>query len=164
MYFVFFVYFKGTPILICCPWDTTWNNFFHLLLENTSDCPKQHNQHFWLFDPLGPSMSSGYIATASKLLVSLERPGFTTKSLSWARTCLPHCVWLQWKAYSPRTARKQLDLYTSSTTYSTGQVFYSLFQWLPLITGTQQSTEIEFASKLISMEAFSFSLQFPSVR
>lgn len=28
MYVVFFMYFKGTLILICCPWDTFWNNFF----------------------------------------------------------------------------------------------------------------------------------------
>ena len=61
MYVVFFMCFKGTLILICCPWDTFWNNFFHLLLENILDCPKQDNQHSRLFDPLGPSMSSGVL-------------------------------------------------------------------------------------------------------
>lgn len=167
MYVVFFMYFKGTLILICCPWDTFWNNFFHLWLENTSDCSKQQNQHSWLFDPLGPSMSSGVLLDSQSQQVTgkpekvwfhhqksvLGKDLFATLLCGYNRKLIAQGQQENNQIFAPVLLPIQQG---KSSTHSFSHYHSSL--------ACNRSTEIKFASKLISMEAFSFSSQFPSVR
>lgn len=118
-----------------------WNNWFHLLLGNTSGHAKQHNQHSWLFDPLVPLISPGVLldSHSQQATGKPKKVWFNHQSQYWTRSHLPLC----WKSDSRGKLRAQGQQGNNQSFAAASLVLLdSLSQSLPWPLAQNRSTEI----------------------